>query len=312
MSLPPGTAAPDRCRGRQPQAGRAGRSPPPGTSPSGSRARGAPRGRPGDVGHLAAGPGGRRRRRPRQARRRGGPGGRGQPDVQGDLHRAAQGLPRPLPGRRAARRRGPRDARRRPGPCAGPRHRATAAAGRARRGDSGPRPLRARPGPRRPGGVRRLAGLGPSGRRVAARPPPPPDRSALHDLDRRPRRPRPPGRLRHLPQRSGRRRRPGGWPAGGHRRELVHLGQHRARPGVVLDRPVEHAPGRCCATHGRSASACSPTTTTRCAAELAGPADARFDDSRTSTPPPTGRCSSTRRSRPSRARSSRRSRRGTT
>ena len=54
-------------------------------------------------------------------------GGRRQPDLQGDLHRAAQGVPRPLPAPGARRRdRGPADARRVAGPRARPRARAAA------------------------------------------------------------------------------------------------------------------------------------------------------------------------------------------
>ena len=104
----------------------------------------------------------------RRRGRRGRSGRGGLSDVQGDVHRAAQAVPRPVRHRRAARRRGAADARCRTGARAGAG--ADAAAGAHRdRWHHGPGALRPRQPPRRPGGVRRLAGAGAAGRRRPGR-----------------------------------------------------------------------------------------------------------------------------------------------
>ena len=112
-----------------------------------------------DVGAAVAGlvrRGGAPSRRRGRSRR---PRGRGQPDVQGDVHGAAEAVPRPVRrGHRAHRCRRPADARCRPG--ARPRARALAApvAHRARRRGPGAGPLRPRLRARPSRGVRRVAG----------------------------------------------------------------------------------------------------------------------------------------------------------
>ena len=124
-----------------------------------------------DLGAGGARLGGRPRDRAGRAGRCGRPGRRGLPDLQGHLHRAAQGLPRPLRRRhRPARRCRPADARRRPDPRPRAGAHAAPGAGRDRRHHRA-RPLRPRLPPRRPGRVRRLARRQPADRHAPDRQP---------------------------------------------------------------------------------------------------------------------------------------------
>ena len=179
------------------------------------------------------------RRRPGRAGGCGRPGGRRQPDLQGDLHGPAQALPRPVRGRhRPLGCRGAADAGRRTRPRARARAAPAAAAHRARRRRAGAQPLRARLRPRRPRRLRRLARGEPPVVQRLVRSTPRDAHRALGPQHQPGPRPRPAARgLRRLPDRRrrgrrrgpGRRHRPGG--------QQLHLRQPGAAAGVGEPRP---------------------------------------------------------------------------